>query len=45
MDYGGCDRRTTKKDLRRKRRVRIYKRGGPDRTLNFSSVDKKEAKN
>lgn len=28
MDYGGNDRRRTKKDLKRKRLVRVYRRGG-----------------
>jgi len=28
MDYGGSDRRKTKKDLKRKRLFRGYKRGG-----------------
>ncbi|HDL02330.1 MAG TPA: hypothetical protein ENH20_00675 [Candidatus Pacearchaeota archaeon] len=34
MDYGGIDRRTTKKDLKRKRIARGYKRGGKFRTAN-----------
>jgi hypothetical protein len=33
MDYGGCDRRKTKKDLKRKRLARGYKRGGQFRTM------------
>jgi len=28
MDYGGVDKRRTKKDLKRKRLARAYKRGG-----------------
>lgn len=32
MDYGNNERRTTKKDLRRKRRERVFKRGGHERT-------------
>lgn len=32
MDYGGCDKRRTKKDLKRKRLARGYKRGGKFRT-------------
>lgn len=32
MDYGGNDRRKTKGDLKRKRRNRVYKRGGQFRT-------------
>lgn len=31
MDYGCNERRKTKKDLRRKRRERVFKRGGHDR--------------
>jgi hypothetical protein len=34
MDYGGCDRRKTKKDLKRKRLARGYKRGGKFRGKN-----------
>lgn len=46
MDYGGVDRRTTKKDLKRKRIARGYKRGGQFRTTNVDEgsevkVDKK----
>lgn len=37
MDYGGCDKRTTKKDLKRKRTFRVYKRGGTFRGQNISS--------
>lgn len=36
MDYGGCERRRTKKDLKRKRIARGYKRGGQFRTQNVS---------
>tara|TARA_Y100000034_G_C6591795_1_gene257104 strand:- start:73 stop:237 length:165 start_codon:yes stop_codon:yes gene_type:complete len=32
MDYGGNDKRRTKKDLKRKRLARGYKRGGKFRT-------------
>lgn len=32
MDFGGCDKRKTKKDLKRKRLARGYKRGGQFRT-------------
>ena len=32
MDYGGNERRRTKKDLKRKRLARGYKRGGKFRT-------------
>lgn len=38
MDYGGTDRRKTKKDLKRKRLARGYKRGGQFRTQNVSEV-------
>ena len=36
MDYGGSERRRTKKDLKRKRLARGYKRGGQFRTQNVS---------
>ena len=36
MDYGGCDKRKTKGDLKRKAKNRVYKRGGQFRS---SSVD------
>ncbi len=32
MEYGGNERRKTKKDLKRKRRARAYKRGGKFRS-------------
>jgi hypothetical protein len=32
MDYETPSKRTTKKDLRKKRRYRVYKRGGKYRT-------------
>ena len=38
MDYGGTDRRRTKKDLKRKRLARGYKRGGQFRTHNVSET-------
>lgn len=38
MDYGGCDKRKTKKDLRRKRLNRGYKRGGQFRTQNVDET-------
>ena len=38
MDYGGTDRRKTKKDLKRKRLARGYKRGGQFRTHNVSET-------
>ena len=40
MDYGGNDRRKTKKDLKRKRLVRGYKRGGQFRTHDVSETGK-----
>jgi len=36
MDYGGNERRRTKKDLKRKRIAGKYKRGGKFRTQNVS---------
>jgi hypothetical protein len=39
MDYGGSERRRTKKDLKRKRLARGYKRGGK-----FRSAEVKEGK-
>jgi len=46
MDYGGVERRRTKKDLKRKRLARGYKRGGKFRTHEVSEVEgkKKEKK-
>lgn len=41
MDYGGCDRRRTKKDLKRKRKNRGYKRGGRFRTQEVNSSQEK----
>jgi len=38
MDYGGTDKRRTKKDLKRKRLARGYKRGGQFRTQNVDEV-------
>jgi hypothetical protein len=38
MDYGGNDRRKSKKDLKRKRLARGYKRGGRFRTQNVEEV-------
>jgi hypothetical protein len=42
MDYGGVDKRKTKKDLKRKRIARGYKRGGKFRSHN---VEEKSNKN
>lgn len=39
MDYGGIDRRRTKKDLKRKRIARGYKRGGQFRTMNVDETN------
>jgi len=38
MDYGGTDKRRTKKDLKRKRIARGYKRGGQFRTMEVDEV-------
>jgi hypothetical protein len=44
MDYGGTDRRRTKKDLKRKRLARGYKRGGKFRSseVSLSSVEEEK---
>ena len=42
MEYGGCERRTTKKDLRRKRAV--YKKGGKFRTRGLVTSEDKDSK-
>ena len=42
MDYGGNDRRRTKKDLKRKRLARGYKRGGQFRTHEIEKKDEDE---
>ena len=44
MDYGGTDRRRTKKDLKRKRLARGYKRGGQFRTANVSEISEEKKK-
>jgi len=44
MDYGGCDRRKTKGDLRKKRLNRAYKRGGQFRAQNVSEAGGSEEK-
>ncbi|MFA5061246.1 MAG: hypothetical protein WC494_02945 [Candidatus Pacearchaeota archaeon] len=41
MDYGGVDRRRTKKDLKRKRIARGYKKGGKFRSQNVTEKGKK----
>ena len=38
MDYGGTDKRRTKKDLKRKRLARGYKRGGQFRTMEVNET-------
>ena len=38
MDYGGNDKRKTKKDLKRKRLARGYKRGGQFRTMEVDEL-------
>ena len=38
MDYGGNDKRKTKKDLKRKRLARGYKRGGKFRSSDIREV-------
>jgi len=45
MDYGGIDKRRTKKDLKRKRLARGYKRGGQFRTQNVNEVGEEETDN
>ncbi|MBU3924086.1 MAG: hypothetical protein KJ592_04160 [Nanoarchaeota archaeon] len=37
MEYGGADKRRTKKDLKRKRLARGYKRGGQHRVSEVGS--------
>jgi hypothetical protein len=44
MDYGGTDRRRTKKDLKRKRLVRVYKRGGQHRGIELKKEENEETK-
>ena len=39
MEYGGNDRRRTKKDLKRKRLARGYKRGGKFRSAEVKEGD------
>ena len=45
MEYGGRERRKTKKDLKRKRLARGYKKGGRFRTQEVSEGSKKKKKN
>ena len=42
MEYGGSERRRTKKDLKRKRLARGYKRGGKFRAAEVSEVSEKK---
>ncbi len=42
MDYGGSERRRTKKDLKRKRLARGYKRGGKFRTAQVNETSDSE---
>lgn len=42
MDYGGVDKRKTKKDLKRKRIARGYKRGGRFRSSEISEFSEEE---
>jgi len=44
MDYGGSERRKTKKDLKRKRLARGYKKGGKFRTHEVSEEEGEESK-
>jgi hypothetical protein len=44
MDYGGTDKRRTKKDLKRKRLARGYKRGGQFRTMEVDETSEKGKK-
>jgi hypothetical protein len=44
MDYGGVERRRTKKDLKRKRKARGYKRGGQFRTQEIKNEPEEEKK-
>ncbi len=42
MDYGGCDRRRTKNDLKKKRINRGYKKGGKFRSANVDEIESGE---
>lgn len=44
MDYGGVDKRKTKKDLKRKRLARGYKKGGKFRTIEVDETLSKSKK-
>jgi hypothetical protein len=45
MDYGGVDKRKSKKDLKRKRLNRVYKRGGQFRSHNVEETKTEEETN
>ena len=42
MDFGGCDKRRTKGDLKRKAKNRVYKRGGQFRSSDVDEVSSEE---
>tara|TARA_Y100000310_G_C20533202_1_gene739548 strand:+ start:589 stop:720 length:132 start_codon:yes stop_codon:yes gene_type:complete len=42
MDYGKPERRKSKKDLKRKRKLRAYKRGGKYRGVDVGEGGKKK---
>lgn len=44
MEYGGVDKRRTKKDLKKKRLARGYKRGGKFRTMQVEETASKKSK-
>jgi hypothetical protein len=44
MEYGGVERRRTKKDLKRKRLARGYKKGGKFRSVEIKEGKKKKKK-
>ena len=44
MEYGGRERRKTKKDLKRKRLARGYKRGGKFRSAEVDETKKVKGK-
>jgi len=42
MDFGGCDKRRTKGDLKMKAKNRVYKRGGQFRSSNVAEGEEVE---
>jgi hypothetical protein len=42
MDFGGCDKRRTKGDLKMKAKNRVYKRGGQFRSSNVEEGAEEE---